>query len=448
MDTEQKNREAERQQQKTKRRPAEAGGQPAKPRRNTEQRNMTPEEVARRRAARQQAAEGQRQTQPEAAPQRKPRQEGQKSARPAEKSQKAAAPKKPAQRKAALLRNPLEGMGRSKGAPKTPGKERTLKKNSLQNFISGNMEAAAELESELTAKSQARQKKRAVQAEKRRKQAQRHDTPAVIYTQPAAFSRSRLLVQLLTVMAVVAALVMALSVFFKVKTITVSGAETYSAWSVREASGIDEGDNLLTFSKARASAQIRAKLSYVDKVRIGIKLPDTVNIYIEELAVAYAINAQDGTWWLINSDGRVVEQTTPAAAEKYTQVLGVMLENPVPGEQGVALEDVPTETNEAGELIPLAITGSQRLFSALEILKALEANDIVGQAASVNVSRLEDIILWYGTRYQVNLGDTSRMEYKIACMNDAILQMSDYQSGILDISFKIWTDQVGYTPFG
>ena len=81
-----------------------------------------------------------------------------------------------------------------------------------------------------------------------------------------------------------------------------------------------------------------------------------------------------------------------------------------------------------------------------QILKALENNDIVGEAASVDVTSTEDIILWYGTRYQVNLGDTSRLDYKVDCMNDAILQMSDYQSGVLDISFTIWPNQVGYTP--
>ena len=82
-----------------------------------------------------------------------------------------------------------------------------------------------------------------------------------------------------------------------------------------------------------------------------------------------------------------------------------------------------------------------------QILQALEMNDIVGDAASVDVSQLQDIILWYGSRYQVNLGDSSRLDYKIACMNDVILQLSDFQSGILDISFTIWLDKVGYTPF-
>lgn len=324
--------------------------------------------------------------------------------------------------------------------------ERTLKKNSLQSFISGikGDEAKAKSREE---RSRERQKQRAAQEAKRRRQAERDNTPAVIYTQPTAFNRNRLFVQLLTVTAVVMALVLGLSVFFKVQTITVSGADVYSPWAIREASGIQEGDNLLTFSRARAGAQIRAELPYVDKVRIGIKLPETVIIYIEELSVAYAIKSSDGDWWLINSDGRVVEQVDGVTASNYTQVLGVTIMNPEVNENAVATENAPTETDASGEPIPVLVTGAQRLFSALQILKALEANDIVGEAASVDVSILESVVLWYGTRYQVNLGDTNRMEYKIACMNDTILQLSEYQSGILDCSFTIWPNQVGYTPF-
>ena len=286
-----------------------------------------------------------------------------------------------------------------------------------------------------------------MQSQRKKKRARRFDTPAVIYTDPKPFNRSRLLVQLMSVAAVVIALVLGLSVFFKVKTITVAGAEIYSAWAVREASGISEGDNLLTFSRARAIAKIRAELSYVDKVRIGIKLPDTVNIYIEELEVVYAIKSQDGIWWLMTSDGRMVQQSDAASAEKYTKVLGVAVESPQVNAQAVAVEAVPTETGESGETVPVTVTGAQRLSATLQILKALEANDIVGEAASVDVTSLNAIELWYGQRYQVNLGDTTNMEYKIACMNDAILQLSDYQTGKLDISFTTGGEQVIYTPF-
>lgn len=289
-------------------------------------------------------------------------------------------------------------------------------------------------------------------AKKKRPDRPRQPTPAVIYTEPQTFNRDRLVVQLMTVTAIVAALVVGLSVFFKVDTIMISGAEVYDPYVIEKTSGIEKGDNLLTFSRPRAGALIKANLPYVDTVRFGIKLPGTVNIIIEEDEVVYAVKDQVDAWWLINSDGRVVEQGSGSKVSNHTQVLGVKIESPVPDTIAMAVETVSTETYpegdpNAGAPVPVVQTNAQRLTAALKILKALEANDIVGSAASVDVTRLEDIILWYGTRYQVNLGDSDKLEYKISCMNDVILQMSDYQSGILDISFTIWPDQVGYTPF-
>ena len=189
------------------------------------------------------------------------------------------------EQKEAREKSKLLGVGTS-GKPSD--EERTLKKNSLHNFISG---VKGENDKSREEKSRERQKQRAAEMERKRKQAQRDNTPAVIYTQPAAFNRNRLLIQLMTVTAIVLALILGMSVFFKVKTITVAGAEVYDPYTIQQASGISEGDNLLTFSRARAGAKIRAELGYVDTVRIGIKLPDTVIIYIEEYAVSYAIKS-------------------------------------------------------------------------------------------------------------------------------------------------------------
>ena len=425
---------ADRQPDPRKRKSAPKAEEPAKRRRS-----QAPVEQPRQRRERPAAARPRPEhSAPPAETRRRPqRTEGMPVSAPQGTGPRKSAPQPSAEELAALRR---QQRARSAARPKAPEK-----KNALQNFISG---VKGDASVDAAEKAEQRRKERAARAEKKRKQAQRHDTPAVIYTQPMAFSRDKLLIQLLTVTAVVAALVLGMSVFFKVETITVAGAETYSAWAIREASGISEGDSLLTFSKAKASAKIQAKHAYVDDVRIGIKLPDTVIIYIEELDVAYAIESTQGDWWLINSEGRVVEQVTANESRNHTQVLGVMLENPEVGNNAVAANEVPQETLASGEPVPLTVTGDQRLSSALQILKALEANDIVGEAASVDVSSLEDVVLMYGSQYEVLLGDTSRMEYKIACMNDAILQMSDYQAGILDISFTHWQDQVGYTPFG
>ena len=81
------------------------------------------------------------------------------------------------------------------------------------------------------------------------------------------------------------------------------------------------------------------------------------------------------------------------------------------------------------------------------ILQHLEANDIVGEAASIDVSSLSNIELWYGQRFQVKLGDANNMNIKISWMKSAVNQRSDYDMGILDVSFTTWPDRVGYTPF-
>ena len=95
---------------------------------------------------------------------------------------------------------------------------------------------------------------------------------------------------------------------------------------------------------------------------------------------------------------------------------------------------------------PVVTTGAGQLTAALQILTAMERNDIVGEVASVNVESLTNIVLWYGARYQVNLGDTNEIEKKISYMNQAVAQLSEYQIGVLDISFVTWPDQVGFTP--
>ncbi len=437
MDTNDSRREAPR---KRRPRPEETAGtrRPAQPpRKAAAQRPRQPQEGRRPSATRREPGEeAVRFTAPQgagtrkSAPQRTPQQQ------------------KEAQRRAAQKR-------KNQPAPE-PNQKRTLKDNPLQSFISG-VKAKPEEKTDAEGRAKARQEKKAAAEARKKKQAQRHNTPAVVYTEPKVFNSSRLLMQMITVAAIVAALIMGMSVFFKVKTITVSGAETYSPWAVREASGISEGDGLLTFSRAKATAQITAKLPYVEKSRIGIKLPDTVMIYIEEADVAYAIQDDTGSWCLISSDGRIMDMVTQTEASQHTQILGVRIYKPELGQQAVAQEAAAPESTESTdpsaptaptEAPVMTATGALRLSTALQIVKALEANDIVGQAASVDVSHLEDIMLWYGTRYQVNLGDINRMDYKVACMNDVILQLSEYQSGILDISFTIWADKVGYTPFG
>lgn len=287
-------------------------------------------------------------------------------------------------------------------------------------------------------------------AQRRRAESQpKVPTPEVVYTAPKVFSSSRFLLKLSTIVAMVIALTFGISIFFKVDVITVTGSEKYTPWTVVEASGIREGDNLLTFSKAAACGKIISSLPYVENVRIGIKLPDTVNIEIKEIDVVYAMKDGFDSWWLINSEGKVIGPGTSADAGEHTQILGVQLNSPVENQQAVAMDQPAAEPDPTGVTVPglqQQASDSQRLTVALSILQYLEANSSIGEIVSVNVSNINSIELWYGQQYQIKLGDSTQLGYKIECALRTIDGLDDYQRGIVDCSFTIMEDKPMFTP--
>ena len=283
----------------------------------------------------------------------------------------------------------------------------------------------------------------APQPRTRRKAPEKAPSPDVVYTQPGPFYKYRFLLHLATVIAIVLAILFGMSIFFKVSTVTVTGNEKYTAWDIREASGIKDGENLLTINEAKISNNITSKLPYVSKVRVGIKLPDTVRIEIVELDVVYAVEATDKSWWLMRSDGKIIEKTNSADAEQHTIFVGIQIENPTVGEQAKAFQPELPE----GETQPVTVLAKEQLQTALSIAQFLESSGIIGEAASIDVTSMGNLELWFGKRYQVTLGDSLELGYKIRSMKSALDQMGDYQSGILDVSFTIKPNEVIYTPF-
>lgn len=280
--------------------------------------------------------------------------------------------------------------------------------------------------------------------------AQRPEIPEVVYTQPETLDRKKLILRLLTVVAVVIALFVGFSIFFRVDTIVVSGNQKYTAWTVREVSGIEEGDSLLSFGKARACGRIAESLPYVKVVRIGIKLPGTVNIYIDEVEVVYSIQDEKDEWWLMTSEGRLVEKTSAAEASQHTTIKGVRLLDPKSGSKAVAVEPDPEATDAEGETQIVTVTNAERLQTALEIIARLEYNEFMGQTTSVDVTDMGDIEVWYGTQYQVKLGDPGDIDRKVDMMKQTITQMGSHQSGVLDITLDEEIDgtkSVIYKPF-
>ena len=268
---------------------------------------------------------------------------------------------------------------------------------------------------------------------RRRRQSQsqpKTNAPEVVRTQARDFDRRRLLMRIVTIVTIVLAFSIGLSIFFRVETVTVTGCSKYTAWTVSEASGIQQGDSLLFFGRATVGSHIMNALPYVKSVRFSIKLPGVVNIIIEEAPVGYAIEAADGSWWMITSDGIVAEQTDAQGAQQTTIIKGVNLDAPQIGAQAKAYE--PNSES--------AVTGADRLAVALQLTQLLEANEILGKMSYVDVTNLQRLYLWYQTQYRIDLGDRQELDTKIATVKAAMAEIGEYQTGVMELvkDGEIW----------
>lgn len=267
-----------------------------------------------------------------------------------------------------------------------------------------------------------------------------------VYTEAKPVNISRFIIRIATVVAVVMAVVFSMSIFFKAEKIEVAGADKYTVAQIQEASKIMNGSNLLTLNKAQIAGRILANLPYISEVRIGIRLPDTVVIEVKETTVAYAAQSGDDAWWLISCEGKVLEKIDASVSRSNTRILGVRLDNPQIGKPAAALE-LAVQPDGLGET-PVTIYSREKLEAALQIAKETESNGVLGALATIDVTDMGNIELWYGQRFQILLGDNNDIAKKIFSVMQAIRQLGEYETGVLDASFTTWPDEVYYKSFG
>ena len=272
----------------------------------------------------------------------------------------------------------------------------------------------------------------------------REEIPNVVYTAPKPMRRGVFAWKLISMAAVVAAVFLGLSVFFRVDTITVAGADKYTPWMIREASGVELGDALLSIGEARVASRIQMELPYVDEIKVGIRLPGTVEIQVTELQVTYSIEDENGGWWLISANGRAVEPVSLDQALGYTRVEGLAIRTPTAGEPVQAIPGRIVDGD--GNAVELAQSDADQQLSALiKVMTGLEKNRIIGQITKIDMTSVTDIRLEYPQLLTVRLGDDDRLDYKIQYLAAAVKQLQANQSGELDLTLE-YTEDAIFTP--
>lgn len=271
----------------------------------------------------------------------------------------------------------------------------------------------------------AAEQRKAIRAEKarlfrlRKKQKRQAKRRTVKHISKGLFKR-------LAIMAgIIVAVILSMVIFFRVGTIEVEGNAYYSQEEILQNCGVAVGDNLLTLSRGKISGNIMAPLKYVDSVKVTRQLPDTLIIRVTEGKPKYAVQDTEGNYYLITAAGKVMEQIEDRQAGEFTRIREMTIVPPAIGDEIQVYAAPGSESKAKGQ------------FSAMKtLLKEIEEANLGRHIVSVDISSSFKISLWYEDRFQVELGDTNRMAYKLEYLKVVIDKEESYVTGTIDLTLK------------
>ena len=219
---------------------------------------------------------------------------------------------------------------------------------------------------------------------------------------------------LLTAVAVVAALTM----FFKVSTVEVTGSSRYRDGEVAAASGVEQGDNLVLLDKYRIAQRIYTELPYVTEARINRKFPSTLVLEVTETTAVASIQGAGG-YWLLSAGEKLLEAVDETGAQDYLRITGLEAVNPAVSARLELPEDSPITLERLGQL-----------------LSAMERLEMLGRADGLDLSDRSDLVLGYDGRFQVIISYDADFDYKLLCLLEAVKCLEPNERGTIRLNMK------------
>lgn len=228
---------------------------------------------------------------------------------------------------------------------------------------------------------------------------------------------SGFLYKLLSLFIICATIIAAMTLFFRVDEIVITGQERYTTDQIREATGVQLGDNLFLLNRPEVAKRITDQLPYVEETRINPKAPDTLFIEVKECGAPLAV-IQDGYAWLVSPSGKIVEQLSEADAEGYGVIDGISLLAPA-----------------VGTRITLATEFTAQQTGLLNLMSAMHEQGMSDQVNAIHLGDLGTLKMEYAGRFDVLFHYDADFSMKIKAFK-AILasgKIQDNMTGTFDM---------------
>ena len=223
------------------------------------------------------------------------------------------------------------------------------------------------------------------------------------------------LYKLLAFVLICTAIALALTLFFRIRTIDVSGSQRYSAQEIIDAAEVQVGDNMFLMNKYRAAERIRAALPYIETVQFRRDMPDGLRIIVTECTDPAAI-VQDGKVYLLCDTGTIVDDVAASAAKKRIQVKGLTLVEPVVGQ--------PAQAAEGQELA---------LTQLLALMQALDERGMGGDVTLIDMSDPAQLTLGYLGRFNVYFPWDADYGYKLDYLLAVVEKLEANEKGVINM---------------
>ena len=235
------------------------------------------------------------------------------------------------------------------------------------------------------------------------------------------------LFKLLCVAAVMVALTVGATVFFRVEAVTVSGNQRYTREEIIAASGIELGDNLYSLNKVRIDQNIRTTLPYIGDLTINRALPSTIQITVTEWE-AVAQVAAPGVEQVAAYQEEAGEKAVTTAQEPWLiSVKGKLLEPAPPDSAAIAVTGLIPLSPQAGSMMEVPEGEHTRLAALTALLEALGEAGMQSQVSNIRLEATQ-LMVRYAGRFDVKMKLNADFSYDVRLMR-AIREKMEEQDG-------------------
>ena len=219
----------------------------------------------------------------------------------------------------------------------------------------------------------------------------------------------------LAVIIISVGVVLVLSVFFKINTISIKGDRVYSDQEIISKSGLAIGDNLFRVNEEKLGESLSKSLPYIHTITLERDLPDTLIVTVKATREVAAFQYGAG-FILVNADGKVLDRDATMLRDNVAVVTGAALKGAPEGER-------------------IIVGSEEQTNDFVAVLKGITESGIKN-ITEIIITKNGEYELKYDERITIKIGSVDNVVVKLKRAVAALAKEDEiniYSEGVLDL---------------